>query len=62
MPSHNEPFLDKSLLPETLAAAEKVVSGQAGYQEIIEPWGRELRKYSFDRFSILTAVEIQRKE
>lgn len=54
MPGHNEPWLDKNLLPESLAAAEKIVSGEAKYQQIIDPWNRKLRQYSFDRFEILT--------
>jgi glyoxylase-like metal-dependent hydrolase (beta-lactamase superfamily II) len=54
MPSHNEPWLDKNLLPESLKGAENVLSGKAEYQEISDPWGRELRKYPFDRFDILT--------
>jgi glyoxylase-like metal-dependent hydrolase (beta-lactamase superfamily II) len=56
MPSHNEPWLDKDLLPETLAGAEKVLSGQAKSREIIDPWNRRLKAYSFDRFTILTPV------
>jgi glyoxylase-like metal-dependent hydrolase (beta-lactamase superfamily II) len=54
MPGHNEPWLRKGLLPASLAGAEKVVSGQAEYREIIDPWNRRLREYSFDQFSILT--------
>lgn len=54
MPSHNEPWLDKSLLPESLSGAEKVVSGQAEYREITDFWGRRLRQYPFGRFDILT--------
>jgi glyoxylase-like metal-dependent hydrolase (beta-lactamase superfamily II) len=54
MPSHNEPWLDKDLLPETLAGAERVASGDAESQEIVDPWNRRLRQYSFGRFSILT--------
>ena len=54
MPGHNEPWLDKDLVPETLAGAEKVVSGQAASQEIIDPWNRRLRQYSFGRFDIIT--------
>ena len=54
MPSHNEPWLDKDLLPEFLDGAEKVVSGQAEYRETIDPWNRQLRRYSFGRFDILT--------
>lgn len=54
MPGHNEPWLDKNLLPETLAGAEKVYSGQAEFQEIVDPWNRRLRQYTFGRFSIIT--------
>ena len=54
MPGHNEPWLSKDLLPETLAAAEMVASGGAEWREIVDPWGRRLRQYSFGRFSILT--------
>jgi glyoxylase-like metal-dependent hydrolase (beta-lactamase superfamily II) len=54
MPSHNAPWLDKELLPETLAGAERIVSGQVESREIIDPWNRRLRQYSFGRFDILT--------
>lgn len=54
MPGHNEPWLDRGLLPESLAGAEQIASGQAGYQEITDPWNRKLRQYSFGRFEILT--------
>jgi glyoxylase-like metal-dependent hydrolase (beta-lactamase superfamily II) len=54
MPSHNEPWLDKDLLPETLTGAEKVISGQADFREITDPWNRRLKKYSFGRFAIIT--------
>jgi len=54
MPGHNEPWLGKELLPASLAGAEQVVSGQAAYREITDPWNRQLREYPFDRFSILT--------
>jgi hypothetical protein len=54
MPGHNEPRLDKGLLPETLAAAEKVLSGQIEPEDIIDPWNRQLKQYSFGRFAITT--------
>lgn len=54
MPGHNEPWLDKALLPEALAGTERIVSGQAESREIIDPWNRRLKQYSFGRFSILT--------
>jgi glyoxylase-like metal-dependent hydrolase (beta-lactamase superfamily II) len=56
MPSHNDPWLEKNLLPETLEGAEKVLSGQAESQEIIDPWNRRLKQYSFGRFEILTSL------
>src|SRR6185436_16425622 len=54
MPGHNEPWLGKELLPASLAGAEKVLSGQAEYTEVSDPWNRRLRQYSFGQFSILT--------
>lgn len=54
MPGHNQPWLDKELLPETLVAAEKVSSGQAEPQHITDPWNRRLKQYSFGRFAITT--------
>jgi len=54
MPGHNEPWLPRELLPASLAGAEQVLSGQAEYQEINDPWNRRLRQYSFGQFSILT--------
>jgi glyoxylase-like metal-dependent hydrolase (beta-lactamase superfamily II) len=55
MPCHNQPWLDKNLLPETLAGTEKVLSGEAKFREITDPWNRRLKQYSFDRFEILTS-------
>jgi hypothetical protein len=54
MPAHNEPWLTKDLLPEALAGAEKVLSGQAEWREIVDPWNRRLRQYSLGRLEILT--------
>ena len=54
MPGHNQPWLDKELLPATLAGAEKVLSGQAEFESIIDPWNRRLKQYSFGRFAITT--------
>jgi hypothetical protein len=55
MPSHNQPWLDKDLLPETLESAEMILSGKAEAREIVDPWNRRLKQYSFGRFQILTA-------
>jgi len=57
MPGHNEPFLDRDLLPESLAGAERILAGQAEFGEIVDPWNRRLRRYSFGRFEILTRWE-----
>jgi glyoxylase-like metal-dependent hydrolase (beta-lactamase superfamily II) len=54
MPGHNQPYLEKDLLPETLAAAEKILSGQAESRDIVDPWYRRLKQYDFGRFQILT--------
>ena len=54
MPAHNQPWLHKDLLPETLTGAEKVLSGQAAYQEILDPWNRRFKQFSFGRFAITT--------
>ena len=54
MPGHNQPWLDKSLLPETLAGAKSVMSGQDVSEDIIDTWNRRLKQYSFGRFSITT--------
>jgi glyoxylase-like metal-dependent hydrolase (beta-lactamase superfamily II) len=54
MPGHNQPWLDKELLPATLMGAQAVFSGQAEFREVVDPWNRKLREYSFDQFEILT--------
>ena len=54
MPSHGQPWLEKSLLPASLAGAEQVLSGTVPPTKFIDPWGRVLKKYSFDRFNIQT--------
>jgi hypothetical protein len=54
MPGHNQPWLDKNLLPETLAGAEKVLRGEAESRDLVDPCNRRLKQYSFGRFEILT--------
>lgn len=54
MPGHNEPWLDKSLLPEALAGAERVASGETEGVDIVDPWGRPARRYRLGRFELLT--------
>ncbi len=57
MPSHNEPWLDKSLLPEALAGAERVAAGKVVPTEVVDPWGRTLHRYVVGRFELLTRAE-----
>ncbi|MEO8277473.1 MAG: MBL fold metallo-hydrolase [Thermoanaerobaculia bacterium] len=54
MPGHNEPGLEKDLLPEALAGARSIAAGRAEFQEVVDPWDRRLRQYSFERISFLT--------
>ena len=54
MPGHNEPWLDTDLLSESLRGAERVLAGQAEAQDVVDPWNRRLKRYSFGRFEILT--------
>lgn len=54
MPSHNTPLLDHTLLPDTLAGARQVMAGLAPFQVEIDPWKRTVRRYSFERFQLLT--------
>jgi len=54
MPSHNEPWIDRQLLPAALAAAERIVAGEIRPEETRDPWGRRLHRYSFGQFEILT--------
>jgi len=54
MPGHNETMLDKNLLKKTLAGVESILSGSINPRTITDPWGKSLKKYSFEEFSILT--------
>lgn len=54
MPSHNTPWIDKYLLYECLDGAGHVLAGDASFNRITDPWNRNLREYTFDRFQILT--------
>lgn len=53
MPSHNDPWIDKTLLPEALAGAEKIAAGEVRPEEYIDPWNRRLWRYSVGRFELL---------
>jgi glyoxylase-like metal-dependent hydrolase (beta-lactamase superfamily II) len=54
MPSHNAPWLERWLLPETLQGAEAVLAETAEYEHVSDPWDRQLRLYPFGKFQILT--------
>jgi glyoxylase-like metal-dependent hydrolase (beta-lactamase superfamily II) len=58
MPSHNTPWLDRRLLPETLKGAEAVLAETAEYELVTDPWDRRLRLYPFGRFQILTDATV----
>ena len=53
LPSHNEPWVDKTILGEVLKAAKEVRAGTARYTENFEQ-GTRIRRYDYSRFSIIT--------
>jgi len=55
MPSHNEPWIDKDLLPESLAGAEKIAAGEVEPEAFVDPWNRRLHRYVWGRFELLAA-------
>lgn len=57
MPSHNDFWLDKHLLPETLDGAKRVLRGEVRPIERTDRWNRRINEYSFPGFSITTRVE-----
>jgi glyoxylase-like metal-dependent hydrolase (beta-lactamase superfamily II) len=55
MPSHNEPWVDKTILEEVLGAARQIRAGTARYTENFEETTK-IRRYDYSRFSIITKV------
>lgn len=53
LPSHNEPWVEKTALQEVLDAAQEVRGGTAQYVEGIEKNTR-VRRYEYGQFSIIT--------
>jgi glyoxylase-like metal-dependent hydrolase (beta-lactamase superfamily II) len=51
MPSHNEPWVDKTILEEVLGGAREIRTGTAKYTEDLEA---KIRRYDYARFSIIT--------
>ncbi len=57
MPSHNEPWVEKGILSQVLKAVEDIRAGRA--KKYIEGLDGKLRvrRYNYERFSIITRVE-----
>ena len=53
MPSHNEPWVKKSMLEEVLEAAQKIRAGDAEYVEGMDEDTR-IRRYEYANFAIMT--------
>lgn len=53
MPSHNEPWIEKEVLERVLNAVEEIKSGKGKYIEGVDG-GVKIRRYDYDRFSIIT--------
>ena len=52
-PSHNEPWVEKNILKQVMEAAQGIRDGRAAYIEDMDE-GTKVRKYQFNRFSIIT--------
>ena len=55
MPSHNEPWIQKSILNEVLEAARDIRAGKGEYIEGNEG-GVRIRRYDYPRFAIITSA------
>jgi hypothetical protein len=53
MPSHNEPYLEKSILEQVMGAAEYIRAGKGDYVEDTDE-GEKIQRYEFSQFSIIT--------
>jgi glyoxylase-like metal-dependent hydrolase (beta-lactamase superfamily II) len=53
MPSHNEPWIEKTILNEVLDAARDIRAGKGEYVEGLEGAVR-IRRYDYSRFAIIT--------
>lgn len=52
-PSHNEPWVEKSILERVMGAAQDIRVGRGDYIEDTDE-GTKVRRYTFSRFSIIT--------
>ena len=53
MPGHNEPWVEKELLKEVFKAVVDIAEGRGTYKEGTDR-GIPIRKYEYDRFSVVT--------
>lgn len=53
MPSHNEPWVEKTLLKDVFKAVVDIAEGRGKYKEGTDR-GTPIRKYDFGRFSVVT--------
>ncbi|MBD3172906.1 MBL fold metallo-hydrolase [Candidatus Bathyarchaeota archaeon] len=53
MPSHNEPWVEKKLLKDVFKAVVDIAEGRGSYKEGTDR-GKPIRKYEYDRFSVVT--------
>ena len=55
MPSHNEPWVEKTLLKDVFKAVVDIAEGRGTYVEGTDR-GTPIRKYNFSRFSVVTSA------
>jgi len=55
MPSHNEPWVEKTLLKDVFKAVVDIAEGRGAYVEGTDR-GTPIRKYDFGRFSVVTSA------
>lgn len=56
MPSHNEPCVEKTLLKDVFKAVVDITKGKGTFIEGTDR-GQPIRKYDFDRFSVVTSTD-----
>jgi glyoxylase-like metal-dependent hydrolase (beta-lactamase superfamily II) len=52
MPSHNEPWVEKTMVEEVLEAARQIRAGGTGYTQ--DPGDPRIHRHDYPRFSIIT--------
>jgi glyoxylase-like metal-dependent hydrolase (beta-lactamase superfamily II) len=56
MPSHNEPWVEKTLLKDVFKAVVDIAEGRGEYKEGTDR-GTPIRKYDFGKFSVVTSAD-----